>query len=152
DLLAGIAASNPLTGPALAIVNGEVTRRRERRFKRLVDEVGARIEELGEQVKQTYVQSEEFSDLFADAVERYIRIAQEAHRQKYADFMVGVAVQGIGSEAKARRVLRALDSIEPPALALLRRLSQPAHHTTEMGYGGPNTYQNYLDGLIAPLG
>lgn len=155
DVLYGLGGGFLVIGSAIASVrSGSVLRRYGSRLDTALEYVDGRLNQLKTQVNRSFVSSDEFEDLLVEALQRLAIIRDEARRQYYADFIVGMAVQGPDQEAKTRRVLRTLDELQPADLQLLFALNQaPATMQTlynDPSYGRTLRFSDHLS-LIGEL-
>lgn len=120
----GFLAAIPFIGSAAAsVINGELSTRWQKRYTGMMQDVSRRLEaQKEEHIDLAFLQSDAFVDILSDAASAYVRSATDEHRQNYASFMVGVALDGQAAAVKARRLLRLLDELQPVEIAALKAL------------------------------
>jgi hypothetical protein len=126
DVSAIVAGFTPVVGGAIsAVLSGMSQTRQLNRVAGLLSELAGDLAELRSEVSDEYVKTEDFEDLLEQTLRRAAEEKSDEVRAHYRKFLFrAVTAPGDGYDEQIQ-VLKALERVRSPHVAILRALSQP---------------------------
>jgi hypothetical protein len=121
-------------GPVSAYLADRASERKMNRFAEVLVLVAQRIDEVGSEVAQDYVRTEDFEELFEETMLRVTRARSEEKRRLYASFLIHDITHPAAEPFDEKlRFLRTLEDLQPAHMVVVHALLAETDEDLMMG-------------------